>query len=394
MAKNLNIGYSEVIKTSIMHTVENGRRFGSFGGMLSLRSAAKQPIINALSPVVAEEGGRLSFIQTGGAPVARVQLQWRPQTQAAGLSTTRRDKAGVIANAQNEDGVITENVDYVQHNEYSEGFTQVQLMKLVPAAESYLDAVNKGLTLNNPNSAIWQGLSEVGNRIMEKAETAIFQPLNQMVLTQMIAGIGKNLVDGSDATNLATVVLFDSEGRVKKDFLHAMNEIMRKHEMKTKPIVVGGTLMARWFDAMGWTATQDLGYDGDKMMRNQPFEFYYDSMIDTSYGFGQILIHDAGAAALAFVAEHGDVVKAKKVGDTTYTRASISLMGYDTEQTTIDLDLRIIESDAGAYPAVYVAPSLRAAIFTRPEGVIKTYGGFQDMTGIWGMRVVEFETDI
>lgn len=399
MARKLNIGYSEIVKTSLMHTTDNGRRFGSFGTLISLRSPLRQPIIREIDPKVATEQNRFSHYLDGSRnPIGRVTLQWRPQTQAAGLSSSRRNKANTISGAQNESAVVTENVDYNIHNEWTEGFDQAQLMKLEPAAESYLNAVNSGLSLNNPNTganaAMWQGLAEIGERIMEKIETAILEPLNTVCLTNMIAGVGKNLVDGSDGTTIPTIVLYADDDKVKKDFVAYVMNIMRKHQMKTKPIVVGGTLAAQFITEMGWTSLQDIGYDFDRIRAQMPFEFYYDSQIDTTYGDGYILISEPGAAAVNFVPEHEDVIKAKKVSETTFTKGSISLMGFDTELTTVDMDLRIIESDAGAYPQLYVVPSLRAGIFTRPEGAIKTTGGFEDVTGIWAARLVRYASEV
>lgn len=390
MARDLNIGYSRVVMASIMHTVENGRRFNSHGTMLSLRAPSRTQIIREIDPVVANEGGRLSHVVTGGVPVPKVTLQFRPQRPAANLSTTRRNKAGVIANANNESTVLTEDILYDIHNEYSEGFTQAQMMKLEPDAERYLDSINKPhLNINNKGNAMWQGLAEVGERIMEVVDNAIFDPLNLACTTNLVANIGRNLVDGTDGTNIPTIALFDTDGRVKKDMLHFLNDIRRKHQLKGKLVIVGGTLFTRWWDAMNWTAVQDYGYSAEKMMRDLPFEFFYDSNIDTNYGQDQIIISDQGAAALGLVAEHGAVIKANKVSDTTFTNASVSLMGFDTPNTVLDLDLRIIESDEDAYPKIYVAPSVRAGIFTRPPAAIKTYGGFELMTGIWGAKIVE-----
>lgn len=379
-----------------MATVDNGRRYGAFGTLISLRSPLRQPIIREIDPKVAAEGNRFSHYLDGSRnPIGRVALQWRPQVQVAGLSAVRRNKANTIAGAQNESAVITENVDYNIHNEWTEGFDQAQLMKLEPAAESYLNAVNaNAVNLNNPNAAMWQGLAEIGERLAEKIETGVMQPLNATCITTLIAGIGKNLVDGSDASSLPTIVLYGDDDKVKKDFVTYVMNIMRKHEMKSKPIVVGGSLAAQFITEMGWVSLQDIGYDFDRIRAQMPFEFYYDSMIDSLYGEGHIIISEPGAAAINFVPEHEDVIKAKKVSETTFTKGSVSLMGFDTELTTVDIDLRIIESDAGAYPQLYVVPSLRAGIFTRPEGVIKTYGGFQDVTGIFAARLVRYASEI
>lgn len=388
MARDLNIDYNRVITTSIMHTIENGRRFGSFGAMLSLRSQQRREIINSINPKIADEGGRLSHVRVGETPVAKVNMQWRPQRDSAGLSNTRRNKATTIAQAQDEAGVITDDVTYDIHNEWTEKFLQTQLMKLEPAAETYLNAVNKGLSLNNANNAMWQGLAEIGERIFETIETSIFKPLNTSVIAALIAGIGLNMVDGTNALNLPVIALFDEEGRPKPDLIMYMAEIMRIHDLKFRPIVIGGSMLTRYVTALKLSATQDYGYDAVKMLAQLGFEFYYDSTIDGLYGQDQIIITDAGAAALEFLAEHTDVIKAKKVGNTTFTSATISLQGYDTDLTTIDMDLRVIESDDDAYPKLYVVPSLRAGIFVRPQGVIKNYGGWASYTGIFGAKLV------
>lgn len=389
MARDINIGYSRVVLASIMHAQENGRRFNSHGAMLSLRAPSRGQIIREMNPVVASEGGRLSHVVSGGVPIAKVTLQWRPQRPASNNATARRNKAGVVSNAADEAGVVTDDVVYDLHNEYSEGFTQTQMMKLEPDAEKYLNSVNKGLSINNKGNAMWQGLAEVGERIMEKIDNSIFDPLNLVSTTNLIAGIGRNLVDGTDGTNIPTIALFDLDGRVKNDLLHFLNDIILVHQLKSKLVIVGGRLLKKWMTGMRWTSVQDYGYNADKMMQDLPFEFFYDSNIDTNYGQDKIIISDSGAAAMEFVAEHGDVIKANKVSDTTFTRASMSMMGNDTNLTTVNFDLRIIESDEDAYPKIYVAPSLRAGIFTRPAGAIKTYGGFELMTGIWGAQLVE-----
>lgn len=399
MAKQLNINYSRIIKTAIMHTIENGRRFNSHGAMLSLRSPQRREIINEINPVVANEGNRLSHTNTtvGGVivPVAQVTLQWRPQRPANALSTTRRNKADLISNANNESTVLEDTITYDIHNEYSEGFTQVQMMKLEPIAEQYLNSVNKGLNINNKGNAMWQGLAEVGERIFETIDNSIFDPLNLSCTANLIAGIGKNLVDGTTAANIPTIALFNDRKQPLPDLIIFLENIRRKHQLKNKKlIVVGGSLLTEWVAVMEMSAVQDLGLDSAKMLSKMPFEFYYDSNIDTNYGQDKIIVSDPGAAALEFVQEHKDVIKANKVGDTTFTTATMSMMGFDTATTTIEMDLRIVESDSGPYPQIYVAPSVRAGIYTRPPGAIKTYGGFEDQTGIWGIQLVRSDVGL
>jgi hypothetical protein len=148
--------------------------------------------------------------------------------------------------------------------------------------------------------------------------------------------------------------------------------------------VAGGLNVSKYFDALKISGIQDLGFDAQKIMNELPIEFYFDNEIDAAYGAGRILIRDAGAAAMEFVPEHGDVIQAAKVANTTYRRMSVSMAGYDSPNFTLDMDLRSIEVDENAYPEIVIVPSIRAGIFTRPAGAIKAYGLWNDVTGIWG----------
>lgn len=394
MAKDLNLDYARIIRTSVMHTNENGRRFESHGAMLSLRSSMRAEIIRSINPVVAAEQRRFSYEVVGGVPVPKVILQARPQRPKGTNSNTRQGKTALVSAAATEAGVLTDTVVYDIHNEYSEKFTQVNLMKLEPAAEAYLNSVNKGPAVNNKNNAIWQGFAEVGERIVEKIDDAMFSPTNLSCINNLIAGIGTNLHDGSTALTIPNIVLFDSQDRPKPYLTQWLRGVHRAHSLKQKLIVVGGSLMTQWIDAQNMSTVQDLGYDAQKVLAMMPAEFYYDSTIDDVYGEGKIIVSDAGAAALEFVSEHQDVIKANKVATTTYTTMAMSMMGYDTELTTLNLDFRIIESDENAYPEIVVAPSLRSGIWTRPAGWIKTYGGWENYTGIFGAKLVKYADEI
>lgn len=394
MAKDLNLDYARIIKASVMHTNENGRRFESYGAMLSLRSSLRADVIRGINPVVAGENNRLSFENVGGVPVPKVILQARPQRPKGTNSTTRQGKAALVAAAATEAGVLTDTVVFDIHNEYAEKFTQVNLMKLEPAAEAYLNSVNKGPAINNKGNAIWQGFAEVGERFVEKVDDAMFVPTNLQCLSNLIAGIGLNMHDGSTALSIPNIVLFDAQDRPKPALTHWLRGVHRAHALKQKLIVVGGKLLTEWVDAQNMSTVQDLGYNADKVLAMMPAEFYYDSTIDDVYGEGKIIVSDAGAAALEFVSEHQDVIKANKVATTTYTTISMSAMGYDTDLTTFNMDLRVIESDDNAYPEIVVAPSLRSGIWTRPAGWIKTYGDWANYTGIFGAKLVKYADEI
>lgn len=382
MARLINVDYAQIARIAIAHTLDNGYRFGSHGAMLSLRSPQSAALIKEINPMVADQGKRLSFTVVAGNPVPQVSVQFRPQAAAVSKSLVRRTKAATMAGVNTERPVISANVTYDSYHEYTEDFTQAQLLKLEPAAAKYLDGLNRGVVKLDYSEQ--QGIEEIGRRLVEKMDDAMFIPLNLACTTRLIAAIGTNLVDGSTAVALPTIVLFDAAGRPRHQFLQYMKDIRRAHNIKGKLVVVGGMAISRYFDALQISDVQDLGFDGRKILSEMPTEFYFDSEIDTNYGAGRIIIRDPGAAALEFVNEHGDVIGAKRVADTTYRRMAVTLAGYDSPTFTTEFDLRAIEDDTGAYPKILIVPSVRCGIFTRPAGVIKDFGPWTAVTGVYG----------
>lgn len=386
MAKNVNIGAARIVMAAIMHTLNNNRKFSNIGTLQALRSPQLAALIAEMNPKNAKDQGRLSLAP--GTLTPRVRLNYRKQYKPT-VKTTRTVTTG--ERPQPATGI---DVDYALHREYDKRFETIDFFALEAEAEAYLNQVNAGKV--NATVGEYKLLGIIGEEIVRTIEGGILQPMNKAALTALIAAVGGNLILGKTApTNTAVpeIVLYDEKGIAKPDLFDFLGNLRRLHHMEGKPIVIGGNLMATYMDRQKIASAAD-GIDIQAMYQNLKVEWYFDQDIDTSLGQDEILIFDPGAACLEVILEHEEIIKMKRVANTSFGVASVSVAQTEAATFTMDFDLRVREDDTTAYPGWSVTPSTQFGIFTRPAGYFKDYDGWDTVTGVYRAKLVNATTPV
>jgi hypothetical protein len=378
MASGLNLAAARVATAAINLTLGNRKKFTPVGTLQAARSPQLAGLISEMSPVNAKNDNRLSIIAGQATPQARVTLNYRPQYEGTGKNSR------TVATGDNPVGSTALNVDYNTHKEEDLTYRTVDLMALEKETETYLEKVNAGsLKVNIPDFKL---LSDMGDQIMRKAEKTLTR-VNSAVLTAAIAAVGGNLMIGTtDNTAVMSIPAFNTDGSVNPYVWDYFTELAIVHQFEGRPIVIGGMLPLRYFNRKKIASAASLGYDYEKLYNELDVEFYYDPAIDVLLGQGQILIIDPGAFCMETIAEHELVITQKKVANTSYGSASISIATTAAPTFTLDMDVRVREEDL-AYPQFTITPSLHFGTFARPAGFFKAYDGWDTVTGVFRAKL-------
>ena len=382
MASNINLGVSQIVLAAINHTLGNGKRFSNVGFVQALRSPQNAALIKEMSPVNAKNENRLSIDQSAATPIAKVTLNYRPQTTAT-IKTAR-----TVATGANPSGATGLEVTYNTHRELDWTYRTVDLMRLTAEAEKYLQQVNAGmLSVKTPGFEL---LSDMGDQIMRTAD-AVMQNVDTSIATAVIAAAGGNLMIGAASpANQAVpnVKAFNTnDGSISLDAYDWMMNLKVVHAIPGRLIVVGGLKALTWFNRRNIASAASLGYNYETALNALDFEFYYDPLVDTLSGQDHIIVMEPGAACLESIMEHQSVITVPRVANTSYGTASINIAQTVAPTFTMDMDFRVREEDL-AYPQWTITPSMRYGIFTKPAGLIKNYGGWETQNGIYRAKLV------
>ncbi|GAB3272784.1 hypothetical protein GCM10027347_44650 [Larkinella harenae] len=391
MANNINLGPARIVRASIMHTMENGRKFNNIGTLQALRSPQNATLTEAMSATYANKNQKMSFVQGSGGEediIARVSLnytrQWSPTSKRSSRQVTQPGANGLDRPA----APTTVNVDYALHKEYEIEFKTIDFATMEDEAESYFESLNNNVS---GSAGEYKMLGQIGAQFADSVEEGLLSPINAAALAAVISGIGTNLVTN---TNTATeIYLYDKEGRKRDDFFDFLGNIKTVHGINGKLIVIGGLKLVTYMRKQKIVGINDLGTDAAKMYNELPIEWYYDPAIDTALGQDKILIMSPNSACLQTILEHVHIVKQKEVAQTSFGFAALQIAPYDADTFALDLDFRVRSYDTTKYPKWVFTPSARFGLFTRPAGYYKTYGGWQTVTGIFQAQLVNVEPD-
>ena len=382
MASNVNLGLGRIAMAAINMTLGNGKRFSNNGFLQALRSPQNAGLIKEMSPINADDDNRLSIDRTAATPIAKVQLNYRPQIQGT-IKTAR-----TVATGANPDDATPLVVTYNTHRELDLTYRTVDLLRLEKEAEDYLKASNNGLlSINAGGFAL---LSDMGDQIMRRADS-VLQNVNTSVATTVVAAAGGNLMLGAAApANQAVpnVKAFNAaDGSISLEAYDWIMNLKTVHAIPGRLIVVGGLKALTWFNRRNIASVANLGYDYATALNALDMEFYYDPMVDTLSGADHIIVLEPGAACFESIMEHGGVINMPRVAQTSYGNMSVNIAQTAAPTFTMEMDFRVREEDL-AYPQWTITPSMHYGVFTKPAGLIKNYGGWETQTGIYRAKLV------
>lgn len=381
MPNNVNLGIARTVQAALMHTTNNGLKFGRYGAMQAMLSPAVAELRTAISPYAPSDSTVVGWGDTPGReiPVPKVTVKTFPARVVAGYDERTRDLNGEDLS----DPLTTE----VVYDFYKEIKINRQLARefFEPKAIEYMQRIVSGGMSEQIDPKYRVLLDRLGVQVMQDFDGGIAKPFETYILTSLIARIGKNAAFPSATTPTAAAPLvdvptFNADRSLKADFWDFIRETKIANKITGRLLVIGGTLPSRAFGREGILAVNDAGFNWPAMFNRAPVDFYYDELIDSVYGAGQMLLIDSGAACAETFC-YGDFPKfgdPTNSDDTVDGKAKIMFMNLPDDEAILqnvassfirDVDLRVTNKrDDNDFAKTTATIALPGGMYIRPNG--------------------------
>lgn len=381
MPNNVNLGIARTVQAALMHTENNGLKFGRYGAMQAMLSPAVAGVRNEISPNNPSDTTSVAWGTTPGRdiPVPKVTVKTYPARKVTGYDERTRDLDG-------EDLSAALSVDVV-YDFYKEIKINRQIARefYEPKALEYMQRLVSSKMTETVDPKYRVLLDRLAIQIMQDFDGGIAKPFEQYILSSLIARIGKNAADPSAATPttaapLITVPTFNTDRSIKADFWDFVNETKIANKVTGNLIMLGGTLAQRAMRREGILAINDAGYNWGEMFNRTPVDFYYDELIDSVYGAGNILLIDSGAACAETFC-YGDFEKFRDLtnsDDTVDAKAKIMFLDLPEDERVLqnvaksfirDVDIRTTRKrDENDLTKTTATVALPGGMYIRPNG--------------------------
>lgn len=430
MANNVRLDQPALVAMALMHLPESAFKGPSTGAILALLSPSLNTIRNETNPFYAlnKNGGQQNVALTAvsGDFVLSVTSHFFPED--TGLSRTTRTAAGGTVGSNGVNSIVqaatpvTVTYDKVHETEIEHTFVDYEILK----SQVFLDYVSKissgTINLKNGNpggnfSFLYDQFTQLGMSILSYTNSAILAPLNNVCLTELLSGVGKNAASPtasspSVAAPFPQVACFKSDGQTPSAvFGRYIANVIIKNRIKGKVIVVGGNKLLDYFNTKEIVTVAQTGFILDKIINNTRIEFYYDDNADAIFGQNKIVMFDTEAICMNTWMKHG---KDPRVNPVTYNydgigmyygNASINMSQYSNELLNaealgnskggsfmLDFDTRTLSKRTNKdYAIGNFVVSLNYGFFKRPRGFYKRSSSefFYDYTGIMGVELID-----
>ena len=382
MPNNVNLGTARIVQAALMHTTNNGLKFGRYGALQALLSPAVAEVRAQISPYGPKDDTSLIWGTTAGRDilVPKVQVNTYPARVVTGYDERTRDLNGEALSAP-----LTSNVVYDFYREIKIN-RQIARELYEPKALSYMENLVAGEIGGSADRKTLALIDRLALQVMQDFDSGIAKPFAQYVISSLIARIGKNAAFPTAATPTAAapvidVPTFNADRTIKPEFWDFINETKIANKITGNLLMVGGTKALRAMRREGVLAINDQGYDWAKMFGRTPVDFYYDELIDTVFGADQILLIDSGAAAVEtfcyadFPEKFGDPTNSD---DTIDAKSRIMFLNLPEDETILqnvansyirDVDVRATRKrDANDLVVTTATIALPAGMYIRPNG--------------------------
>jgi len=381
MPNNVNLGIARTVQAALMHTTNNGLKFGRYGALQAMLSPAVAELRSAISPYGPSDSTVVGWGDTPGReiPVPKVTVKTFPARVVTGYDERTRDLNG----EDFSDPLTTE----VVYDFYKEIKVNRQLARefYEPKAIEYMQKIVSGAMSEQIDPKYRVLLDRLGIQIMQDFDGGIAKPFETYILTSLIARIGKNAAfpaatTPTAAAPLVDVATFNADRSLKAEFYDFIRETKIANKITGRLIVIGGTLASRAFSREGILAINDAGFNWPAMFNKAPFDFYYDELIDSVYGDGRILLVDSGAACAETFC-YGDFPKFNdptNSDDTVDAKAKIMFMNLPEDEAILqnvahsfirDVDLRVTNKrDDNDFAKTTATLGLAGGFHARPLG--------------------------
>lgn len=381
-ANNVNLGTARLVQAALMHTRNNGLKMGRYGALQALLSPSVSQVRDAISPYGQTDSTAVAWGTTAGRaiPVPKVSVSTFPARTVDGYDERTRDLDGEDFSA-----AVTSQVVYDFYREIKVSRTIAKEL-YEPKALEYMENLVSG-QINEIGDAKTRALVDrLGIQIIQDFNSGVASPAASWALSALIARIGKNAafptaVLPTAAAPVVNVPTFEADKSLKADFWDFITETKQANKIQGDLLMIGGSLAARAMRREGILSVNDAGFDWKAMFGRMPVEFYYDELIDSVFGAGQILLIDSGAAAAEtfcyadFPNKFGDPTHSD---DTVDTKARIMFMDLPEDEAILartatsfirDVDVRATRKrDANDFTKTTATVGLPAGLWIRPNG--------------------------
>lgn len=406
MKKSLSV--ARIVYASLLEVPNLGWRPSSVGAISALRSPQSKDAIAGTDPRIGVDNQSLIHDSSGN---PRMKVDFAPAI--SGSFRTTRGQAGAAAvgtaGVANISGVSTSDIIYDKRIEFEirETWATSDIFQ-TPDAISYINGLLKPNVNTNMNDAKYKParemLGKVGLEFVRRADADLLVPMNDSMLTTLVAAVGKNAAYPTALTPFCPqITAFKADGQTPlPDLFNAIRQTVRLNKFQGIPIVIGGAKLSKYFDAENVTAVADSGFDLSSLIRETKVEFHYDERIDTIFGANKILVIEPNSAVANFFLEHDPVYGTVKVSNQAlmyYGTGSLDIIQHTEVDVmrdaspgsyAIDYDLRILEGlDANDRPINSIVPSALFGVWTRPTNYLTTVSGniLKDVTGVYAFEL-------
>lgn len=405
MPNNVNLGTARIVQAALMHTENNGLRFSRLGAMQAMLSPAVASVRTQISPYGPKDATSLMW---GNAPgrdilVPKVQVNTYPARLVTGYDERTRD-----LNGEDFSDPLTIDVTYDFYKEIKINRSIAREL-YEPKAIAYMESIVAGKMTESGDRKYNALLDRLALQVMQDFEGGVAIPFEQYILSSLIARIGKNAARPTANTPTAaapvvTLPTFNADGTLKMGFWDFIRETKLANKITGRLIMIGGTLAERALAREGIVAINSAGYDWAKMFNRFPVDFYYDELIDTVFGAGNILLIDSGAAAAEtftyadFADKFGDPTNSD---DTVDEKGKIMFLNLPEDEATLqsvansyvrDVDVRVTRKrDANDFTVTTATVALPGGMYIRPNGWFTedTSNILHGVSGIFAAKLTE-----
>ena len=370
----------------------SGKNYSRYGGIMALLSPSQKELYDDLNPML--ECNKNRFQQNAaGQPQMTYQYDPMRSVAVAGNALTCAIGQGPVAALS---GTYTVN----RIKELGSRLTAQEWTAFCCGAEEFFKKEHQGVSFDQRIETKLAGLEvsgvvkrNIGNRI----DFDLLQPIENDVITALVAGVGLNPATGSNAPQ--NINLINAQGQVTENLNIMVQQIQAKMNWcNGKWILLTGTgaRVQSYFNRCGISccnSTQGLDPKAVVAQSASYFEWYRSTSIDSLIGVDGAFLIAPNSATAHFMTNFPEMQGGiNSWANTNYGK--IYLDGdYCNDQSCVDqpayapmeFGVRVRELgciDGFVRPAMNISLDTQYGIFTKPAGFYYASGPFVNYTGI------------
>lgn len=406
---NVSISSAKIVYASLLEVPNLGYRNNNVGAISALRSPQSAQAIKGTDPRVGKDSGSL-IIDTNGN--AKMKVDFAPAVSKSFRTTRGQAGAAAVGTAGvgNIEGKTSSDIlyDKLIEIEIRENLLSSDVFQTDDAIK-YINGLLSGTISTTMEDTRFKPakelLGQVGLEFLRRSNADMLVPMNDIMLTNLVAAVGKNKAYAAQVTPFCPQIkAFKSDGYTPHpELFQALRMTSTMNKFQGKPIVIGGTKLLQYFMPGNVTGLAASGFNLGDLIAKTEMEWHYDDRIDTIFGANKIIVIEPNAAVANFFQRHDSMygtVKVNKQANMFYGVGTLDVIQYNNEDLirsnvpgsyAIDYDLRVLEGvDTSDHPINAIVPSASFGVWTRPAQALSTISGdiLRDVTGVYAFELV------